>query len=124
MPNLPGGLKMSEVLDEFIDPLKSEALSDDELREIYALGSMAWNLSFLSAPERKRAFEDAAKANRVPKREWTTMWSLVEQLVQRKHDRFDSINRQIVDFSMESDEDGIIHLNVLSIIPTSPESPE
>jgi hypothetical protein len=94
-----GMLKMSVVLEEFADPFLDEHMDDKDLASFFRLASLAWNLALhpevdvqkkvwgLLRPEAKReSLEEAQK-----------LVGLVETLIQRKHDFFESDKRTIID---------------------------
>ena len=113
---LPGVLKMSDVLDELVAPFNHDDLTDEQVKQLLTYGVLAWNLGIVPKAVARQMFDaihDAQKSSLV---ERTEARALIEALVERKVTLFPDIDRLIIDFTLTRDGD-FLHLNVLSTIP-------
>lgn len=116
LPELPGVLKMSDVLDELVAPFNHDDLTDKQVEQLLTYGVLAWNLAIVPKAVARQMFDalhDPQKSSLV---ERTEAWALIEALAERKVTLFPDINRLIIDFTLTRDGD-FLHLNVLSTIP-------
>jgi hypothetical protein len=114
----PAGLeKMSDALEELVEPYADLAKTGENYRKLLDLGMMAWNIALLPADERQAIIDemietglasDTASA-RAHARE------IVETLVRRKEKLFAANQRLIVSFELRDTRDGF-HLTVASTI--------
>jgi hypothetical protein len=94
----PGKVKMSEVLDEFVAPFKEPNATEKELRILYSLGAIAWNIALLPADEQEKAFREAHEKMPADGRELFRFF--VEPLLERKRRHFADCRRGIVGFEL------------------------
>jgi hypothetical protein len=108
---------MSEVLEDFVEPYRALAETEDDFRKLLHIGVLAWNAA-LMPDDRRRAFIDemleaglsrATGADRAQARE------IVEMLVRRKLEHFAANRRAIVSFELTDTGDDY-HLSVASTL--------
>jgi hypothetical protein len=122
--HVPGQERMSEVLEDFIEPYMDliDADSLDEFRKLVSMGALAWNLSLLPA-ERRGEEIDAFHAKWLPKSDKTTATdfrSLIEKMIARKLARFPNNRRFIMKFEV-ADQGDNFYLQVASTPENIPE---
>ena len=123
-----GGVKMSEVLVEFAEPLLADAPGFQAYHNAIQLAAIAWNIALLP-PERRREFlaetvQDAFGKGLRARMERRLLETLLDQLVARKERRFAHIRRFILDVKV-SDEPEEYNVSVLSTVTIPPKwSPE
>ncbi len=112
-----GKEKMSDVLDDFIEPYVEDAESEDSYRKLLTLAILAWNVALL--PEAKQPAmveqligEGFSAAPRKVKRE---LRDFVNVLVARKKRFFSANRRFIIDSELTKTEEGY-HLSVVSTL--------
>jgi hypothetical protein len=112
-----GREKMSEVLDDFIEPYSDLADTEDAYRKLLSLGVLAWNAALLPEDQRQAMIDKtleagltrASGANRAQAREF------IEMLVRRKQEHFAGNQRAIISFTLSNTADGY-HLSVASTL--------
>jgi hypothetical protein len=112
-----GREKMSEVLEDFIEPYKDMADTDDAFRKLLNLAVLAWNAALLREDQRRAMIDEtlevglpgASEADRALAREF------VEELVRRKEEHFAANRRAIYSFELTDTGDGY-HLSVASTL--------
>jgi hypothetical protein len=113
----PGQEKMSEVLEDFVEPFSDLGDTEDAYRRLLSLGQMAWNAALLPEDERRAmidetlraGFPGASGAGRAEAREF------VETLIRRKLEHFAGNQRAILSFTLTDTGDGY-HLSVASTL--------
>lgn len=116
MDELPGcvvvhprtGEKMSEILEEFAQPLLAHAQSDEEIRKALGMATIAWNCA-IAPPDARREFEQLIHS----KFEDSVMRDVFDFLIARKHALFPENKRMILDYDMDRST-GQLALNVVS----------
>jgi hypothetical protein len=121
-PGGVGGVKMSEALDEFVEPLKRDDMTEEELFDLFGTGLIAWNLAFLPEAEWQKNFDVLTEPMELNGIERAKLWAAVSKLIRRKLENFAHIDRIILDFWLTPDED-TVHLQVLSTPSPPPKSP-
>jgi hypothetical protein len=116
-----GGTKMSEVLREFVAPFEPDDITDEELVNLLGTGMVAWNLAMMPEATRREQFDALVKPMKLSRGEKKELWAVVEQMIQRKLERYAGIDRIILDFELTADED-TINIRVLSTIPPPPDT--
>lgn len=117
--NPPGTAKMSDVLDDFVEPYGDDNMTLAERRNLLGLAMVAWNLAILPKQERQKMmaqfFAESLKVDDPSiQRE---MESLVKAMITRKQDRFAENQRHIINYQLEDLGDEF-HLSVASTLPT------
>ena len=93
LKNPEGQLKMSQVIEEFAEPLLEGARTDDQIRFALSTAIVAWNLGCLPEEEQLEAFREGPMKKLGPEGV-----VILKELVRRKLEVFPDINRTIVDF--------------------------
>jgi hypothetical protein len=118
-----GGIKMSEVLEEFVEPF-AHLIEDDErlrnkeaYRNLFMLGTLAWNAALRPMEEREEMIADALSNSLAAESQWMQMQcrQIVDELVARKFKHFAEYKRPILEFVLE-DRGNTYHLSVISAI--------
>jgi arylsulfatase A-like enzyme len=110
-----GREKMSDVLEDFVDPYWDMADDADALRKLLSLAVLAWDAALLPEPKRQAMIDDtlgagfsrASEADRAQAREF------VELMVKRKLEHFPDNRRAIISFTLTDTGTGY-HLSVAS----------
>jgi hypothetical protein len=113
----PGGVKMSKVLEEFVEPFADEVEGLEAYRRLLYLGQLAWNAALRDGPERGEMVNDVLSAG-LPGADPRTLAfgrSIVESLIARKERHFADLRRPILAFDLQDTGDGW-HLNVASAV--------
>jgi len=93
------GVRMSEVLERFVDPYRPTTDSKNEYIGLLRMGMIAWNIALLPASKRKAALrkqlavvpDDGRRAQSE---------GIVLELIARKEQEFPDCRRAIVDFAL------------------------
>ena len=112
-----GHEKMSVVLEDFVEPFRGFADTEDAFRKLLSLALVGWNAALLPEDRRRAmidemieaAFSRASEADRAQARE------LIEALVRRKEQHFAENRRAIVSFEL-TDRGDDYHLAVASTL--------
>jgi hypothetical protein len=113
-----GGIKMSKVLEDFVEPLADPDLDYDGYEQLLSMAMVAWNAAL--EPEYRRAFFISSAIDAAM--EHASIWErmacreLIEKLVSRKLEYFANFPRPILAFHLEELEDGKRHLSVVSAV--------
>lgn len=112
-----GREKMSDVLEDFVEPYRDMADTEDAFRKLLHLAVLAWDAALL--PEDKRramidetlgaGFSRASAPDRAQAREF------VEEMVRRKLEHFPANRRSIISFELTDTGTGY-HLSVASTL--------
>ncbi|MEL6815997.1 MAG: hypothetical protein AAFP03_14485 [Cyanobacteria bacterium J06598_3] len=116
--NPPGAAKMSDVLDDFVEPYGHDEMTLSERKNLLGLAMVAWNLAILPKAERQKMmaqfFAESLKVDDPSvQRE---MESLIKAMITRKLDRFAENKRHILNYQLEDLGDEF-HLSVASTLP-------
>ena len=106
-PQLPQGLagrnvvlftdlpvKMSEVLEEFIEPYMGQWKTLDDLSKLLNVAAIAWNMALAPAKERETSIQEMME--KVPSDARAGLREVIEEMVRRKLAHFASNRRMIV----------------------------
>lgn len=110
----PGAAKMSEALLDFVEPYREMAATEDALRKLLTIASVAWNAALVPPAEREallRSTED-----RLPPDLRADYRAILEPLILRKQEHFSDNTRSIVDFELTMEQAGP-YLRVMSTLP-------
>jgi hypothetical protein len=112
-----GREKMSETLEDFIEPYRELADNEDAFRKLLNLGVLAWNAALLPDDQRRRAIDETLSAglSRSSKEDRALAKEFIEKLVRRKEERFAANQRAIISFELTDTGDGY-HLTVASTL--------
>lgn len=123
--NPKGEVKMSEVIEEFVDPYLEYAENYEQQMKLLSIAIFAWNIALLPKNQRKKEVtkivgELCANADRLAKKDTT---AILEELIDRKLKMFPTIERYVLDFDLKNTRKGF-HLSVVSTMPPSVKSDE
>ena len=110
------GVKMSEVLGEFIEPYYELAKTEEHLWKLMALATAAWNIALYPPKDRLSLLEKALQA--IPEEAREDGRASVMELVLRKEMFFSNYRRLIVDFALTDTGEGY-NLSVASMALSS-----
>ncbi len=112
-----GREKMSEVLEELVEPYRDQAEGYDAFKKLLQLGVLAWNAALL--PEEKRqvmvdeilaaGFARASAADRAEVRQF------IEAMIRRKEELFAANRRAIISFEL-TDRGDDFYISVASTL--------
>ena len=111
--NPPGQEKMSEVLEQFIEPYLGAVDDVASMQKLTALATVAWNAAIL-ADDRRESFLDSIM-DTFPKKARADAAQMIEEMIQRKNRYFADNRRQIVNVQVTDTGDGF-HLTVASLL--------
>jgi len=114
-----GGVRMSEVLEYFVEPFFDEDIHDIEAyRRLLTLGVLAWNAALRPEPEGQAMVDDVI--GKGMRRETPEVRAfarkVVDHLIERKKRYFAQCRRPILNFEVSELDDGGWHLTVASLI--------
>ncbi len=115
--DVPGGVKMSTVLEDFVEPFADEVEGLEAYRRLLYLGQVAWNAALRGEPERGQMVTEMLSVA-LPGADSGTLSfgrSIVESLIARKERHFADLRRPILAFDLRDTGDGW-HLNVASLV--------
>jgi len=106
------GIKMSDVLEEFVEPYQQFAETKDAYRKLLTTAIVAWNVMLF--PEKERSSRLDELLGTLPERVRKDGRQIIEELMVRKERFFSQYRRMIIDFEVE-DTGGEWHLSVMSM---------
>ncbi|MBN1313472.1 MAG: hypothetical protein JXB30_18845 [Anaerolineae bacterium] len=105
------GVKMSEVLREFIAPYRGFANTEEAYRKLLVTAIIAWNAALFSAEERKVHLEKILEI--LPEEVQADGRAIISELIERKERYFSEYKRMIIDYEV-TDTGKDYHLVVIS----------
>lgn len=115
------GVKMSEVLEAFVEPYHDAATTDRAYRKLLTVAATAWNMSLLPEEERSARLDEFLEV--IPKEVRRDGKLIVRELMERKEDSFSEYRRMILDLEVTDTGDDL-HLTVVSTAEDLPREPE
>jgi hypothetical protein len=115
--NPKGEVKMSEVLEAFVDPYLDSAKNRTQRERLFGIASLAWNLAIMSESDRQPVINQMLKSIDLTIRQDTK--TLIDELIARKQKFFADNERHIVDFQLQDMGDQF-HLSVASTLLKPP----
>lgn len=106
-----GGVKMSEVLEEFIAPYRDIANTEAALRKLLVTAVVAWNSALFPVEEGKTHLEKVLEA--LPEEVRADGRAIISNLIERKKRYFSKYKRMIIDYEV-TDTGKDYHLVVIS----------
>jgi hypothetical protein len=111
-----GGVKMSDVLNEFVFPVLKSSFDRDALLQLYSVAQTAWNIA-LEPQRRHETMIDETLDERLVdptplQRE--ACREMLSWLVTRKLEHFADYQRPILSFQLDELDDGGYYLSVVS----------
>ena len=94
-----GAARMSDVLQDFAEPLLLESVTDAEVKNAIKFSILVWNASLVPSPERENVVETLIKELSNPDLPDRTesVKSYIDMLLEREKDLFPDVDRTIVD---------------------------
>jgi hypothetical protein len=110
-----GKEKMSEVLEDFIEPYRDTVDGEDDYRKLLTIALIAWNAALMPEGQRAAMIDDLLSAGMPPGSDdlLAELRSLVNLMVERKLTHFATNRRAIVSFEVR-DTGRNFHLSVAS----------
>ncbi|OQA22742.1 MAG: hypothetical protein BWY63_00669 [Chloroflexi bacterium ADurb.Bin360] len=106
-----GGIKMSEVIEAFIEPYLDWANTEENLRKLVSIAGLAWNTALFPEEQRAELLDDGFAT--FPPEARAGLRAFVEELIKRKDQHFSDIRRTVVDFEVRTTKEGF-YLSVAS----------
>jgi hypothetical protein len=110
----PGRVKMSEVIEEFIEPYSDHWETPEQLLRVLAVAAIAWNVAI--EPHRGKELVDGALAALSPDAR-DDFRLILATLIERKLRFFADNTRLILDYRVTTLDDGSPHLSIMSTLP-------
>ena len=112
-----GGVKMSKVLESFVEPYADDVKDLDNYRHLLSFGQCAWNAALRDEWEGGKMIDEfvAEKISMFKPRGRAAAREFLNSLIARKLRHFDQFLRPILAFEVRDVGDGW-HLNVMSAI--------
>jgi hypothetical protein len=98
------GVKMSEVLEEFIAPYLEIADTEEVFRKLLVTAVIAWNTALFPAKERKTYLEKVLEA--LPEQVRADGRAIISELMARKERYFSEYERMIIDYEVTDTGEG------------------
>jgi hypothetical protein len=120
----PGYAKMSEVLEDFVEPYREEAKTKEATRRLLTLATIAWNAALFPKPEQQGMIDQMITDDLVEgdKKLKAEIQDLIKELIARKNCYFSEHKRMIIDFELKDEGRGY-YLSVAStLLPKSSDS--
>lgn len=120
--NPQGQVKMSEVLEDFVEPYLEEIEGYEAKCNFIAIAVLAWNLAILpeaARPAAKEGLQRQSQQKRLPE-DQGVLDALLDELMARKLQYFADNRRLIMDFQFEDIGDQY-HLSVASMLAPQPQ---
>jgi hypothetical protein len=108
-----GEIKMSEVLEKFVDPYLDFAQNRSQREKLFSIAVIAWNLALMPENERQQIIEQGTTGNDPLARQDTR--EFIDELIARKQTLFAENKRYIVEFQLQ-DTGKTLHLSVASTL--------
>jgi hypothetical protein len=112
-------VKMSEVLEDFVEPYSDDRLDKHGLEMLFSMGIMAWNIALMPKEKRVEMVNEAFAAI-MPTSDAADLAfgkDLIEQMVDRKDKFFADNQRMIMSFELQYVSHGEYHISVASTMP-------
>lgn len=105
------GIKMSDVLEEFVKPYGQFAETKEAYRKLLTAAIVAWNVMLFPEKDRSSRLDELLAT--LPESVRKDGRQIIEELMMRKERFFSQYRRMIIDFEVE-DTGGDWHLSVMS----------
>jgi hypothetical protein len=112
----PGLRKMSDMLEELVEPYMDSCDSDESYQMLFTLGMIGWSLATLPEARRQSMLDKSLAEFSTDQRHHAL--TLLKQLVERKQQLFPDDLRMILNFDLRFTSSGM-RLNVMSALPPS-----
>jgi len=105
------GIKMSEVLEEFVEPYRKFAETEEAYQKLLTTAIVAWNVTLFPEKDRLSRLDELVII--LPEDVREDGRQLIEELMVRKERFFSQYRRLIIDFEV-ADTGGECHVSVMS----------
>ena len=108
--------KMSDLLEDFVEPYRDTADTKDDYQKLLTLGVMAWNAALLPAKEQQNMLQQLL--DRLPHtsaEDKKVLTAFLRELLQRKRKYFSQNRRAILSIDLQDTSDGY-YLSVASTL--------
>jgi hypothetical protein len=97
-----GRERMSEILEEFVEPFRYTAESYDDFHKLLSLAVLAWNAALLPEDKRQAMVDEilAAGFARESAADRAFARQVIEAMIRRKEEHFAAIRRAILSFEL------------------------
>ena len=109
----PNPVKMSDVLEEFADPLWEEAMPPHAYHKLLSMATVGWNIALLPEEQRDDYIKNFLK--QVKEEFSSDTVDLLHYFIERKETHYKEIKRMIVDFEIARLDNKVQHLTVASV---------
>lgn len=113
--NPPGQEKMSEVLEQFIEPYMNAVEDVASMQKLVTIAVVAWNAAIMTE-EQGNSLVDSI-LNTMPEEVRKDATQIITEMIQRKHRYFADNRRAIVNARVTDTGDGF-HIAVASLMPS------
>jgi thymidine phosphorylase len=115
--NPKGEVKMSEVLESFVEPYLDAAQNQSQREKLFSIATIAWNLALLSGGDRSSLIDKMIQAgiksnDRLAQQDTR---EIINEMIIRKQKFFADNKRYIIDFQLQ-DAGSQFHLSVASTL--------
>lgn len=113
----PGGVRMSDVLEEFLEPFEHLAKGEEAYSRLLTLAVLAWNAALTPEGRQQEMVDECFRKamGGVSEEMQAVGKELVAQLIARKRRDFAEYRRPILDFKL-TDLGDSYHLTVVSLV--------
>ena len=105
--------KMSEILENFIDPYLDMLETEDQHHRLLMVAIVAWNAALLPLEDQKATIDKFAQGLPGDDETQEDFYAIVAELISRKTEYFAQYKRMILDYELTDTGDGY-HLSVVS----------
>jgi hypothetical protein len=112
LKNAAGVEKMSQVIEDFAEPLLDQCSRTEQQRGVIGLATIAWNLSLLPEEKLQQELNEKILPKLGPK-----MGGILASMVRRKQELYPNNQRPILDYEFTETGPDSFLLNVVSPIP-------
>ena len=112
-------VKMSEVLEDFIEPYTDDSLNKHGLQMLISMGILAWNIALMPKEKRTEMLNESFAAT-MPDADPDDIAfgkNMVEEMIDRKNKFFADNQRMIMNFELQYVSRGQYHISVASTMP-------
>ncbi len=112
-----GEVKMSDVLEEFVDPYLPAMKNHSQREKLFTMAAIAWNAAIMPEQERQSMLEQTIEQSFAgnPLAQMDAL-NIIGEMVDRKQQFFADNKRLIMDFQLQ-DMGETFHLSVASTLP-------
>ena len=110
-----GVVKMSQVVIDFIEPYVEYAETYEAYQKLVSVAIVAWNTALFPEKKQKAIVKKMMKSLSLPRSDARDMKGIIQELIERKNERFAEHNRIIVEYHVTETRDGF-HLSVASTL--------